>query len=461
MPVCVSEGSKHYAGKVILAPMVRIGTLPSRLLALQYGADLVYSEELIDHRLVQCKRVENHVLGTIDFIQDDSSRPMFQTCSEERSRVVLQMGTSDPERALKVAKLVQDDVFGIDINMGCPKEYSTKGGMGAALLRTPDKVKAILTTLVEGVNIPITCKIRILPKLEDTLALVKVIESTGVVAIGVHGRLKEERPRHPVHADVIKIIAESLSIPVIANGGSEDIINTYKDIENFRVMSGASSVMIARSAQWNMSIFREEGLLPIHDVIKDYLRLAIRYDNHFINCKFCIQEVMRDKQEGEIGKLLHASVSLREICSIWDLETLYDQTEKDRSALKVKLQYDSAGQPLTKRSKLADTVEMEFVLKRCEYDLKKGVTPKTVVHEWTKKNRIRPPEYHTERRDTDRQFQSTVTVDGRKYKCTSWARNKRIAEQSAAIVSLRSLGLEDGKLDLVNRKIPKNWQEAT
>lgn len=29
---------------------------------------------------------------------------------------------------------------GIDINMGCPKEFSIKGGMGAALLRQPEKV---------------------------------------------------------------------------------------------------------------------------------------------------------------------------------------------------------------------------------------------------------------------------------------------------------------------------------
>lgn len=33
-----------YEGKVILAPMVRIGTLPTRLLALKYGADIVYAE---------------------------------------------------------------------------------------------------------------------------------------------------------------------------------------------------------------------------------------------------------------------------------------------------------------------------------------------------------------------------------------------------------------------------------
>lgn len=30
-----------------MAPMVKIGTLPARLLALEMGADIVYSEELI------------------------------------------------------------------------------------------------------------------------------------------------------------------------------------------------------------------------------------------------------------------------------------------------------------------------------------------------------------------------------------------------------------------------------
>ena len=31
-------------------------------------------------------------------------------------------------------------VAGIDVNMGCPKEFSIKGGMGAALLTQPEKV---------------------------------------------------------------------------------------------------------------------------------------------------------------------------------------------------------------------------------------------------------------------------------------------------------------------------------
>jgi len=48
-----------YDNKLILAPMVRIGTLPMRLLALDYGADIVYTEELIDKKLLRSIRREN------------------------------------------------------------------------------------------------------------------------------------------------------------------------------------------------------------------------------------------------------------------------------------------------------------------------------------------------------------------------------------------------------------------
>lgn len=100
--------------------------------------------------------------------------------------------------------------------MGCPKEFSVKGGMGSALLRQPDKVKDILTTLVSNLSIPVTCKIRLLPTVEETLSLVKLIQSCGVAAIAVHGRTKDERPQHPNNNQAIRRITEELILPVIA-----------------------------------------------------------------------------------------------------------------------------------------------------------------------------------------------------------------------------------------------------
>ena len=43
--------------------MVRIGTLPMRLLALDYGADMVYCEELIDFKLIKSKRKINGIIS--------------------------------------------------------------------------------------------------------------------------------------------------------------------------------------------------------------------------------------------------------------------------------------------------------------------------------------------------------------------------------------------------------------
>lgn len=49
----------NYSNKLILAPMVRGSKLPMRLLALKHGADLVYTDELIDYSLLMAKRKVN------------------------------------------------------------------------------------------------------------------------------------------------------------------------------------------------------------------------------------------------------------------------------------------------------------------------------------------------------------------------------------------------------------------
>lgn len=51
-----------YRNKIIMAPMVRVGTLPMRLLALEMGADIVYTEELVDLKLIKSLRRPNRKL---------------------------------------------------------------------------------------------------------------------------------------------------------------------------------------------------------------------------------------------------------------------------------------------------------------------------------------------------------------------------------------------------------------
>lgn len=306
------ETRLDYRKKIVLAPMVRVGTLPMRLLALSYGADIVYTEELIDWKLLKTTRRINSVLGTIDFVDETDGTIVFRTCDAEKAQVVLQIGTCSAERALKVAKMVENDVAGIDINMGCPKEFSVKGGMGVALLCNPENAKNILRTLVNNLSIPVTCKIRIFPDVERTINLVKEFEECGISALTVHGRYRHERPQHPVHSDIIKKVAESLKIPVIANGGSKEI-EKHEHIHRFREQCGASSVMIARAAQWNPSIFTNANLQPLDDVIEKFLKISIDFDNSPSNTKYCIQMMLRELQETPRGKQFLECQTLEEI----------------------------------------------------------------------------------------------------------------------------------------------------
>ena len=54
-----SHFGDFYKNKVILAPMVKVGNLAFRLQALRYGADLVYSEEIVDRKFLNSTRVVN------------------------------------------------------------------------------------------------------------------------------------------------------------------------------------------------------------------------------------------------------------------------------------------------------------------------------------------------------------------------------------------------------------------
>ena len=54
---------------------------------------------------------------------------LFFFCKKEKP-TIFQIGTADPVLALQAANKVAKYVDGIDVNMCCPKPYSTLGGMG-------------------------------------------------------------------------------------------------------------------------------------------------------------------------------------------------------------------------------------------------------------------------------------------------------------------------------------------
>ena len=65
------------------------------------------------------------------------------------------------------------------------------------MLKEPELIERILRTMVPRLKIPVTCKIRILPSIEDTVALALRLEAAGAAMVTVHGRTITEKQQVP------------------------------------------------------------------------------------------------------------------------------------------------------------------------------------------------------------------------------------------------------------------------
>jgi|TARA_B110000259_G_scaffold186048_1_gene236368 tRNA-dihydrouridine synthase 2 len=192
---------------------------------------------------------------------------------------------------MKCAELACKDARVIDINMGCPLKFSITNGAGAALLKKPETIRDILTTLRRNLpsDVGVTCKIRLLANVKDTIELAQAIEKTGVSAIGIHGRNVWQRPRDPAQWDVIKQVVDSVSCPVIANG---DIFE-YQDFDRIREATGAAAAMAARGAMWNQSIFSKDGLVPPRESLMKLMTKCLEWDHSVNSTKYLARCVFK------------------------------------------------------------------------------------------------------------------------------------------------------------------------
>lgn len=282
-----------YAGKLVLAPMVRSGELPTRLMALKYGAELVWTPEIVDKKMIQCKRVENTKLSTIDFL-DPNDKVVFRTHpASESGKLIFQIGSANPDLAVEAAKVVAKDVDGIDLNCGCPKNFSTHSGMGAELLTNPDLLVLILRNLVEKVgrvyHIPISVKIRLLDAEdpEPSLKLIDRICKTGVANLTLHCRTKPMRNRQPPVRSFLPQIIDTVhlnNVSFILNGA----IRTRQEFLALQEQYGsAMGAMIAESAEANPTVFLLNPK-PWGQVVNEFIQIAIDFDNHPSNTKYIL-----------------------------------------------------------------------------------------------------------------------------------------------------------------------------
>jgi tRNA-dihydrouridine synthase 4 len=208
------------------------------------------------------------------FIHSKMARDMeFQLCTADEP-VVLQFAARNAYEFANAAEIAAPFVDGIDLNCGCPQRWALQEGIGAKLMHVdPEHLRDMIQQARNrSVNTPISVKIRIYEDRRRTVDLAQMLEAAGAAWITVHGRRKDQRPSEPIDPVSIRLVKESLGIPVIANGN----VFTLDDAETLYQQTGVNGIMSARGLLENPALFSGHRTTPWQAVEK-YIDLAVQY----------------------------------------------------------------------------------------------------------------------------------------------------------------------------------------
>ncbi len=308
--------------KIILAPLSGCSDLAFRLIAREMGARLAFFEMVSARSLVHGNPRTRDLLATAD-----ADRP-----------IAAQLLGSEPDIMLAAAGKVREraEISFLDVNSACPVRKVTSKKAGAYLLQDPERLLRIISTLANGLEIPVTVKLR----LGDTAVdrewisrLAAACAEAGAAAIFIHGRTRTQGYAGGVDYDGIRAVRESVKIPVFGSGDVFDGPSAKLMLDR----TGCRGVLAARGALGNPWIFREvEAFLERGEVLprpgteekKAVLKRHLEYIRRFREGSFTGKlGFMRKVATWYLKGLPRASAIRREIYEAADFGELIDRIE--------------------------------------------------------------------------------------------------------------------------------------
>lgn len=276
----------------IAAPMVAASDYAFRCLCRQHGVDLTYTQMLHAKNIVRDQVfVRNHLdfyefsEPSADLLQSQKSLLKDTTihCSTipdlaaTTGPLIVQLAGNDPVMVTEAAQKIYNlhpQITGFDLNCGCPQAIARKGNYGSFLMEQDNgkTVCEIVKSLRQAVPVPISVKHRLATDPTHNIPRWLALQDAGVCFITVHGRTLYENKTAvgPCYTHWIQKAVETLSIPVVANGGVEHL----QDVNQLLQTTGAAAVMSSEGLLETPYLFRGEPdnvQETLFQVTRDYI----------------------------------------------------------------------------------------------------------------------------------------------------------------------------------------------
>ena len=309
---------------LILAPLAGVSDKAFREICKAHGAECTVSE-MISAKGLHYNDTKTSVLAAFSEVENPFFIQIFGSNPHIMAESAFKLVNNTYKACQNICK-----PSGIDINMGCPVPKVTSNGEGSALMKNPKLAGEIVKEVSNAVQVPVTVKIRSGwdDSCKNAVLIAKTVEENGAKAICVHGRTKAQMYRDPVDLDIIRQVKESVSIPVIANGGINSAENARKMFEYTK----CDGIMIARGAMGNPFIFEEitamlEGTEYIKPSIEqrlsvalEQIRLMIKYKGEHTGVlearKHVAWYIQGEKGAARAREAVNKACSYDEICGI-------------------------------------------------------------------------------------------------------------------------------------------------
>lgn len=226
-----------------LAPMAGVTDAAMRLLCHEQGAAWAVSEMLSAKGWVFSKGKNRNACDLLKRLPGEGVAG-------------LQLFGSEPEFIAEAARMLEDRGFEFfDLNFGCPAPKITGNGEGSAMMRTPERIGAVVKALVNATRQPVTAKIRAGWDADsiNAVEVARICEDSGAQAIVVHARTRAQQYAGVADWRVIGEVKRAVKVPVFGNGD----VRSGADAVRMMDETGCDAVIVGRAAQGNPWVFAD------------------------------------------------------------------------------------------------------------------------------------------------------------------------------------------------------------